>query len=215
MDAEHLKDLLRRAKADELDAFERIFEFAHLRVLALVRQRLSPNLRAVLESGDAAQEVMVDAILSYRRWDVEATADILALLATMVENCLHSLARYHRAQKRNRAKERALRHINESMASGALSLEPVDPATPAVDRLGRQEEQRLAIECLDELAPPDRELIKARLKYPEATWDDLAKRLGFSSGEAARKREQRARDELKRIYRRRKGRSAPGAGACE
>ncbi len=209
METDEFLGLFQRAKEGDLDAFERIFERCYNTVLAIVRRRLGARMREVVESGDVLNDVMVRAIQNFSGFDVGNRTELLALFVHMVKQGITDAARYHGAQKRDRDRVRALRHVTESIASGRLVLEPAADAPAILDHLSREEEKEIAKQCLAELDPTDRAAIESRTIHADASWDEMAALLGAPSADAARHRVQRAMIALKKRYDRARGGDRP------
>lgn len=184
-------DLVRRAQAGDLEAYEEFFRRYYLEVRAQARARLGPELRREIDSEDAAQEAMVETIRDFLGFQVESRAALVALLTKILEHRLRARARHMHAAKRDGAPQRILDHLRESIASGELELVPADGAPLPPELAASAELRARIVVAMKELDERERELIRLRMNSAQS-WEEIAQRLGFPSAGAARMAHARA-----------------------
>jgi len=191
--AEDSLSLVREAQAGDRAAYERLFAHFYPRVLGIVRARLGERLRRLGDSGDFAQEAMVQAIRSFDRFEVRTRAELVGWLAKIVE------FRMREANQRANVREPELAdvaaEVGESIDSGRLLVDPEDPGSRPLSQLLRSERAAAVALCLAELPEPQRELMVRRI-YQGASWDAIAAKLDYPSPDAARMAYGRVRVEL-------------------
>jgi RNA polymerase sigma-70 factor (ECF subfamily) len=176
-----LLTLFRRAVAGDRDAGDRLFARAADRLLLFIRLRLGAALRARLEPADVLQEVFTHAHRDLRRFQPEQSSDpdraFLHWLCALAENRIRDLAAYHRARRRDAAREE--RQVTEVLRE--LQRRGHGPATSMVRR---DERDRLA-NALDGLPDGDRDALLLRY-FEGLTIDAIAERLGTSQSSVRR-----------------------------
>jgi len=188
-------DLVREAQSGQSDARNELFKRYSDRVLGIVRARIGPRLRRNVESGDIAQEALIEALQSLDRFETRGESSLIRWLATIVQNRISARAKYFGAERRSSAREIALDgHGNEHESS-------IDPParvnTPSLE-VRNAEEQGLVEECLHELPENYRELILMR-DYAGSSWEEVAESIGSASPDAARMMHTRARTQLGKL----------------
>ncbi len=188
-------DLVREAQNGGKDAREELFARYSDRVLGIVRARIGPRLRKNVESGDIAQEALIEALQSLDRFENRGESSLIRWLAAIVQNRISARAKYYAAERRSSAREIALEGLGNEHES---SIEP--PArtnTPSLE-VRNAEEQGLVESCLHELSEGYRELILLR-DYAGSSWDEVATAVGAASPDAARMMHTRARTQLGKL----------------
>jgi len=188
-------DLVREAQSGQSDARDELFKRYSDRVLGIVRARIGPRLRRNVESGDIAQEALIEALQSLDRFETRGESSLIRWLATIVQNRISARAKYFGAERRSSAREIALDGLGNEHES---SIDP--PArvnTPSLE-VRNAEEQGLVEECLHELPENYRELILMR-DYAGSSWEEVAESIGASSPDAARMMHTRARTQLGKL----------------
>ncbi|MBL8862953.1 MAG: sigma-70 family RNA polymerase sigma factor [Planctomycetes bacterium] len=188
-------DLVREAQSGRGEARDELFQRYSDRVLGIVRARIGPRLRRNVESGDIAQEALIEALQSLDRFETRGESSLIRWLATIVQNRISARAKYFSAERRSSAREIALDGLGPEHDS---SIDP--PArvrTPSLE-VRSQEEQGLVEECLHELPENYRELILMR-DYAGSSWEEVAEQVGAASPDAARMMHTRARTQLGRL----------------
>lgn len=188
-------DLVREAQSGRSDARNELFQRYSDRVLGIVRARIGPRLRRNVESGDIAQEALIEALQSLDRFETRGESSLIRWLATIVQNRISARAKYFGAERRSSAREIALDGLGNEHDS---SIDP--PArvnTPSLE-VRNAEEQGLVEECLHELPENYRELILMR-DYAGSSWEEVAESIGGTSPDAARMMHTRARTQLGKL----------------
>ncbi len=188
-------DLVREAQSGQSDARDELFKRYSDRVLGIVRARIGPRLRRNVESGDIAQEALIEALQSLDRFETRGESSLIRWLATIVQNRISARAKYFGAERRSSAREIALDGLGNEHES---SIDP--PArvnTPSLE-VRNAEEQGLVEECLHELPENYRELILMR-DYAGSSWEEVAESIGSASPDAARMMHTRARTQLGKL----------------
>lgn len=183
--------LIRRAQAGDLAAYEQFFERYYSSIHRLARQRVGRHLRRDVESRDVINEAMIEAIRSFDRFELPDRSALFSALGRVFERQLQTLRRCAQTQTRDRDVAVALRHIQDAVTSGRLVLEQAD------DALAEDEEIALLAKCLEELDNQQRAVVVLR-ESEGLSWDEIARRVGCPSTDAARMVFARARIALKR-----------------
>lgn len=176
-----LLPLFRRAVAGDRDAGDRLFARAADRLLLFIRLRLGAALRARLEPADVLQEVFALAHRDLAQFRVDPATDpdraFLHWLCALAENRIRDLAAFHRAQRRDAARE--VRQVTEVLRE--LQRRGHGPATSMIRR---DERDRLA-EAIEALPDADRDALLLRF-FEGLTVDAIADRLGTSASSVRR-----------------------------
>ena len=196
--------LVRQAQQGDLEALNRLFARYYERVRSIVRIRLGPMLRGVLESGDILQETFIGAVRGFERFELRDEASLINWLCKIAENQIRGAGRQATAQKRRRDLEQGLSHVQSSIASGRLRPEPVADLPPPIEMLVQDEQVRLLESCMQQLKDEYREVILQR-NYAGASWEAVARLMQRPSANAARMLHSRAMIELTALVRREKG----------
>jgi RNA polymerase sigma-70 factor (ECF subfamily) len=163
--------LLDRAREGSPAALSQLVERFSPRLLAVIRLRLGPSLRAHLESRDVLQETWLKALAHLPGFAGAGAAPFMGWLAQIAANEIRDRADYHGRQRRDGARE-----------------ERMEPA--ALDGLAarvRSETSRLALSvemsrlerALESLSPDHREVILLR-KLEERPFREVGERMGRS-----------------------------------
>ena len=156
-----------------------------------VDRRMGELLRAKGDAEDYVQEAMIQAMEYGPRFLVSDKEQFRALLAKITENVLRDRVVYHRAQKRDAAKERPL------LTDSALALDPpvgeVTRPSVAMDRKTEKTWIRLAIELLDD---EERRLLQLR-EWEKQSYAEIAALMELSE-DAVRMRIRRILPKLAR-----------------
>ena len=186
-------DLVRRAQGGDGSSLERLCARYYERVRPIVRHRLTPALRKVVDSGDILQETFLHAVRGLQRFEVREEAELIHWLARISERQV--LAAFDRisAQKRDHAREVGLETDVDLPAR-----ESADGGGAAVD-LVRAERSAAVDACLDALPEELREVILMR-DHAGGSWEWIAEQQGTSAS-SVRRRHARALVELGRCLR--------------
>lgn len=188
-------ELVRRAQGGDFQALDRLFERYYPRVLRIVNLRLGRELSRFVESEDILQETFISAVNAFDRFEMRDESSLIVWLSKIAENQIRRAAEHEGALKRDRRRERALRHVQDSQASGDIVYDPEDPLQGPLEDLEVGEDIAAIEACLQEMPPVNREVILLRY-YADATWDQIAEELELTSAIAARSRSARALTDL-------------------
>lgn len=170
MDRAESTVLLRSAKAGSSEAMSALLERCAGKLLALIRLRLGPSLRAHLESQDVLQASLMKAFQRIDQFEQSDANSLIAWLARIAENEIRDQADYHRRQRRDAARVVTVEGGLDGLANQVRSLLSGVVLGEAMEQLER------ALETLDEQY---REIIVLR-KLEELSFKEIAKRLGKS-----------------------------------
>ncbi|MCA8975345.1 MAG: sigma-70 family RNA polymerase sigma factor [Planctomycetes bacterium] len=178
-----LQTLLAAASAGDPAARDRVAGHVLPDVRRLVHHQIQRRLRrpgaqalARLSTGDVVQEVLVEVVSRLDRWQASNEEAFIGMLATLVEHRLTDLLRHHHAGIRD-----ARRHDEH----GADTAGVTDDRTPSAAAL-EHEAQAIYREVLAAFTDRERALLALRLE-DRAGFDEIAARLAFPTGDAARK----------------------------
>jgi RNA polymerase sigma-70 factor (ECF subfamily) len=173
MESDAGRGLLGRARGGSSEALGTLLDRSAPRLLALIRLRLGPGLRARLESRDILQATLLGAVERFEAFAGDDLRPLMSWLARIAENEIRDQADFHGAQRRDAAR--------------AAPLE----ASPGLERLAaqvRSETSRIALgeqlerleRALEALEPDQREVVILR-RFEELTFPEIAERLGRSA----------------------------------
>ena len=174
-DLDSTVQLLRRARAGDQEAIERLFA-RHVKPLQRwASGRLPKWARDLTDTDDLVQEALLQTFKKIGEFEPQRVGALLAYLRQAVLN---------------RLRDELRRKARRPDAIGLDGLEDVTARSPLEEAIGRQ-----AIEdyedALGRLRPEEREAIIARVEIGY-TYAELAEALGKPSAEAARKTARRA-----------------------
>lgn len=196
------ENLLRRAVAGEEEALGDLVRLHEPSLLAFVRARAGPELRACESVRDILQDVLLELVQGLDRLEYRDEAQFRGWLYTLAERRVRDRARHFRRQKRDGARVRA---IGEG-ETGSLLVEGYSSFVDPGRELVRREEIERLEAAFARLSEPDREVLSLAyicgMRSPA-----IARQLGIEP-EAARKRKVRARTRLAALW----GRLPPGPG---
>jgi RNA polymerase sigma-70 factor (ECF subfamily) len=162
--------LLQRARYGEREALDRLYAGVSPRLLALIRLRLGPALRAQLESRDLLQATLLKSFERLDQFDGTSGGTLMAWLARIAEHEIRDRADFHARQRRDAARDVPLDDVlAEPAAAGRSALSAVVLSEEAL-RLER---------ALETLTPLHREVIVLR-KLEEHSFREIATRLDRS-----------------------------------
>ncbi len=170
MDRAESTILLRSAKAGSNEAMSALLERCAGKLLALIRLRLGPSLRAHLESQDVLQASLMKAFQRIDQFEQSDANSLIAWLARIAENEIRDQADYHRRQRRDAARVVTVEGGLDGLANQVRSLLSGVVLGEAMEQLEQ------ALETLDEQY---REIIVLR-KLEELSFKEIGKRLGKS-----------------------------------
>lgn len=159
-----LSGLLQRAKSEDREATERLFDLLQARPLDMARVRL----------GDVQQSVLKDAYKDLAQCHGATESELLAWLAALVENKLGNKARNFGAAKRDAGK---LARLDASAEGTVPLLEPADDATSPGDKLLAAEQSERLRRALAALPGEWRRAFELRT-LDGLPWAEVAARMG-------------------------------------
>jgi RNA polymerase sigma-70 factor (ECF subfamily) len=161
--------LLAAARAGSPDALGELFERHSRRLLALIRVRLGPSLRAHLESRDILQETWIKALGRMDGFRGEGTASFMAWMARIAANEIHDRVDRHGRQRRDAALESPLAEGDlDGLAARVRSQTSRIAIDESLQRLER---------ALESLSPEHREVVLLR-KLEELSFAEIGERMG-------------------------------------
>ncbi len=170
MDRAETTALIRGAKAGVEKDLDSLFERFAGRLLALIRARMGPGLRAHTESRDILNASLLKAFQDIDQFERSDGRSLMAWLARIAENEMRDQVDYLRRQRRDAAKvvrpEQGLDGIAERVRSHS-------------SRLVLREEMERMVRALETLDQPQREVILLR-KLEELSFKEIAERMGRS-----------------------------------
>jgi RNA polymerase sigma-70 factor (ECF subfamily) len=171
MDRERTTALLREARAGSRPALETIFERYAPRLLAVIRLRMGPSLRARLESGDVLNAALLKAFQRLDQFERAGGASLMAWLARIAENEIRDQADYHGRRRRDAARVVETEGGPDGLAAALRSQSSRVILDEELRRLGR---------ALERLEPDHREVIVLR-RLQELDLAQVATRMGRSA----------------------------------
>lgn len=188
-------ELVRRSQGGDRAALEELFGRYWERVFAIVRQRMGPSLRRLLDIEDIVQSTFEAAVKSFERFELRHEAAFIQWLARLAERQLQTAARRAEAMKRDRAREVSLDPARGDNGASSLSWDLVANGIPVPDQIAHRELIAIVEACLDELPEDWREVILLR-DFAGGEWEYVAGELGRTTVEAAQELHRRARIRL-------------------
>ena len=122
MDRAESTTLLRSAKAGSNEAMSALLERCAGKLLALIRLRLGPSLRAHLESQDVLQASLMKAFQRIDQFEQSDANSLIAWLARIAENEIRDQADYHGRQRRDAARVVTVEGGLDGLANQVRSL---------------------------------------------------------------------------------------------
>lgn len=182
--------LLARAQGGDAGALDELFTRYYDRLRRIVRIRLGPQARRMLDSGDIVQETFQAALGGLVDLRISEDGELLRWFARVAENRIRDEVDRQRAQKRASDREKALEVATER--SGLA-----DRATSPPERAFQNEVREVLDESIAELSPEYREAVLLR-DFCGTDWETIARRLGRENVHAAQQLHQRAWIKLRR-----------------
>ncbi len=188
--------LVRGAQDGVRDARDELFERYSKRVLGVARARLGARMSTKMESADLAQDALVEALQSLPSYETRGESSLIRWLAAIVQNRISAKSKYFGAARRC-----ARREISLDRRAPDESGPAIDPAADVPTPSGEfraAERHDIVTECLNELPPNYRELIRLR-DFEDLAWEEIAATIGAASPDAARMMHTRARTQLGKL----------------
>ena len=178
MDRQETAVLLRRAKEGAPDALDAVYQRVSGKLLAFIRLRMGPTLRARLESRDILQATLLKSFQHFREFERSDAASLMAWLARIAENEIRDQADRQGRQRRDARAEVPLgsdTSLGADHAAGALRS--------ALSQLILDEQAHQLEQALETLDEHHREVILLR-HYEELSFREIGLRLGKSEDAA-------------------------------
>jgi RNA polymerase sigma factor (sigma-70 family) len=173
IDFRHTVTLIERAKGGDGTAFDRLCERYEGRLLERIRRMLGPEVRGFAQSMDLVQELFVDLVRDFERFEIRDDEAFLRWATGIARNNIRDLVRRHRVRRMERL---ATSLVQPAAGAGA---EP----TP-LDVLDRDEQIGELHEALGRLPEDYRRVIELR-DLEELSYAQIAKEMGRPSEAAA------------------------------
>lgn len=173
--------LIARIHTGDQEALVEFLNAARPRLMGYVHGQLGTGLRAKIEPEDIAQEVTVEALRTFGKFDL-GDRDPFSWLCQLAERrIIDAHRRYFGAQKRAGNREVRLNSpAADSQHAGLIDL-LVASMTTASQAFSRNQRQHLLIEALAKLPPEQRDAL--RLRYVEGLPSkEIAAQLGKTDG---------------------------------
>jgi RNA polymerase sigma-70 factor (ECF subfamily) len=187
--------LIRRSQAGDRAAFEELFARYWERVFAIVRQRMGPGLRRMLDVEDVVQSTFEAAVKGFERFELRHEAAFIQWLAKLAERQVQTALRHAQAQKRDRRREVGMDRGRSDGWGSSLSWDVVAGGIAIPEQIAQRELVAIVEQCLDELPEDWREVILLR-DFASGSWEFVAGEMGRASIEAAQELHRRARIRL-------------------
>ncbi|MBL8895988.1 MAG: sigma-70 family RNA polymerase sigma factor [Planctomycetes bacterium] len=196
-------DLVRLAQSGEREALDALFERYLPRAMKIIRMRMGTRLRWRQESADLLQDTFAEAIRAFDRFEMRDESSFLNWLARIAEHSVTRAAAHDRAQKRDVGREIAM--DAQPLGGGSADDLPAAWMVP-LDRMIREEEERLLESCIAALPEHYREVIILRNALG-LSFAEIAQETERPSEGAARMMHAKSMAELVRLVDARQGRS--------
>jgi RNA polymerase sigma-70 factor (ECF subfamily) len=170
MDRQETTALLRSAKDGSDKALNSLLERCAGKLLALIRLRLDPDLRARLESHDILNASLLKAFRRIDTFESSDAASLMGWLARIAENEIRDQRDYHGRQRRDVAREVGIEH-GAGLLEGRIRSQ--------TSRLVLGEELDRLERALETLEPAQREVVLLR-KLEELSFAEIGERMGRS-----------------------------------
>jgi RNA polymerase sigma-70 factor (ECF subfamily) len=175
-DLSSTEGLARRARDEDLDAFEEIFRRYRKRLTVWVSLRMGPLLRSRLNPDDVVQETFLEAHRSLSDFRDRGGGSFRKWLFAVAENRIRDLHKYHTAQKRDPGRE--IRAAASTGTGRVLDRLVADTASPSSGAHRREQKDRV-LDGIDRMPEPLREVLLLRA-IAEWSYREIAERLGRS-----------------------------------
>jgi len=168
MDHDTSAVLLGRAREGSQEALETLFTECGEKLLALIRLRLGPDLRAHIESRDILQETLLHAFQHIDEFRGTSRKTLAAWLAAIACNQIRNEAGYLHRKRRDIDRTFPL---DEGLHLAAAEIQS------HASRLGLKRETEALERALDTMSELQREVILLR-NFEELTFPEMGERLG-------------------------------------
>ena len=162
--------LLREARQGSRDALGELYSRYGTRLLAFIRMRLGPDLRARVESRDILQATLLKSFQRLAQFEGGDGATLMSWLMRIAENEVRDQADFQHRQRRDLKADLPVDEGGIDIAANVRSA--------LSEAVVREEAERLGA-ALGALDPDHREVIVLR-KLEELSFKDVAARMGRS-----------------------------------
>ena len=172
------EDLVTAARLGEPDAFAQVFRRVRNRLALWVSVRLGAMLRGRVSEEDVIQETFIEAHRSLQTFKGQGTGSFFRWLASVAENRIKDMHKFHAAQKRHPGREIPMAGMSEE-SRGPLGRLALSVSSPS----GRFEQQELVHRLGDAMdrVPPELREVLVRRAIEERTFKEIAELLGKST----------------------------------
>jgi len=157
------------------------------------------SLRTLVDPEEVLQLTLIAANQRLPSLEVRTPSSIYQWLAKIAENTIKDRVEYARAQKRDPARERRIRTVEDSSDStdSTIVVPSTEPTASQELSLKELEQQRDA--CLARIEPPDYREVILMADFYESDWETIRAKLGRSSVQAVRELHKRATERLREL----------------
>jgi len=178
-------------------AFERIW-LRYLPALEILlasrfRASLAPRLRARLDADldDVLQASALAAFSKLSDFEYRGSGSLLAWLSTIALRTARDRVDYWAAEKRGAGMDVSMEPSGtdtdgSAVAGRSPAVQHLDPARHPPSEAALREKRRRVAEVIGALSERDQQIVLLRF-FGDASWDEVARQLGSSSGEAVKK----------------------------
>lgn len=170
MDREDSTALLVRVRQGSREALDSLYGRIAAKLLAIVRLRMGPGLRARLESRDILQSALLRSFERLEQFDGRDSQSLMSWLARIAENEIRDRADYFGRQRRDAALDVSIEDALGGIPGAARSV---------LSRMLIDERLTRLVRALEELPAHHREIIVLR-RLEELSFPEIGTRLGKS-----------------------------------
>ncbi|HXT29842.1 MAG TPA: sigma-70 family RNA polymerase sigma factor [Vicinamibacterales bacterium] len=170
MDGESSTEVLRQALAGSDEALDALYRRCGPRLLAFIRLKMGPSLRARLESRDILQATFLKSFQRLDDFEGDNARSLLGWLMRIAEREIHDRADFHGRQQRDARRDADVDDYAEALAVRTRS---------ALTRVILDEQVERLDAALAELSEPHRQVIILRA-FEERSFPEIAREMGKS-----------------------------------
>lgn len=185
-------ELVRQFHAGDPAACNELLARYRPRLLRIVRVKLGPGLRSLLDEEDVVQEALLVAATKLASFELRSHAGILNWLARIAENVIRQKREHHGAEKRAAGRAVPLQP-GTGTADLALAASGLSPSRQA----SRAELEALVDATVEELEPPEYRAVILQRDYYQEEWEEVRRALDRPTVAAAQELYRRAHQRLK------------------
>lgn len=163
-------ELLRAARRGSPQALERLYQQFSPRLLAIIRLKLGPALRAQLESRDVLQSCLLKSLQAIESLEGRSSASFMAWLAAIADHEIKDRAAHLGRQRRDANATVPLDEVEAGLAAQVRT---------ATSRIALGEELERLEQALETLDEPHRDIVRMR-GLEELSFREIGERLGKS-----------------------------------